>query len=308
MRVADLFAGCGGLSLGFQEAGYDVVVAYDAWEPAINCYRANFKHPVVQMDLSAVEDAIKSISHFNPDIIVGGPPCQDFSHAGRRSEGARASLSVTFAEIVKGIHPNWFVFENVDRSRNSLAYAAARKIFKEADYGLTEVVLNASRCGVPQSRKRFICIGCSGESDGFMDWTIASRMSDKPMTIRDYLGDKLGIEHYYRHPRNYNRRGVFSIDEPSPTIRGVNRPVPSGYLGHHNDPVEVSDDLRPLSTYERALIQTFPESYKWLGTKTDMEQMIGNAVPVKLAYFVAQAIMAYTNVGSGVYCGRKAVY
>ena len=108
------------------------------------------------------------------------------------------------------------------------------------------------------------------------------------------MNDELGLEFYYRHPRNYSRRGVFSIDEPSPTVRGVNRPIPKGYLGHHGDPAHRdTPNLRPLSTLERARLQTFPKSFKWFGSKTDLEQIIGNAVPVKLAEFVATALKEY---------------
>ncbi len=114
------------------------------------------------------------------------------------------------------------------------------------------------------------------------------------MTIRDYLGNKLGLEHYYRHPRNYSRRGVFSIDEPSPTVRGVNRPIPSGYAKHSGDPVNVElSQIRPLTTKERSYLQTFPEDFEWIGTKTNLEQMVGNAVPVNLAEFVANAIKEF---------------
>jgi len=118
------------------------------------------------------------------------------------------------------------------------------------------------------------------------------------MTIRDYLGESLGIEYYYRHPRNYNRRGIFSIDEPSPTVRGVNRPLPSGYKKHAGDPPDVNlKTTRPLTTIERSYLQTFPESFKFHGTKTNLEQMIGNAVPVNLARFVAKGILEYKKYG-----------
>ena len=111
----------------------------------------------------------------------------------------------------------------------------------------------------------------------------------------DYFGNSLGIEYYYRHPRSYARRGVFSIYEPSPTIRGVNRPIPKGYSKHEGDPVDITENLRPLTTKERSLIQTFPESFVFNGTKTNLEQIIGNAVPVKLAEFVANCIADYIN-------------
>ncbi len=100
---------------------------------------------------------------------------------------------------------------------------------------------------------------------------------------------------YYRYPRNYNRRAIFSIDEPAPTMRGVNRPVPKGYPGHPNDACELGPSVRALTTAERALIQTFPPNFTWIGNKTDTEQMVGNAVPVKLAEFVANVFIAYID-------------
>ena len=293
MKVVDLFAGCGGLSLGFQNAGYDIVAAYDWWGPAINVYRENFSsHSIYQMDLSDTDAAVRHIQPFAPDMIIGGPPCQDFSHAGKRMEGKRASLTEAYATIVSKISPEWFVMENVDRAQQSEAYKRARQILKEAGYGLTEHVYDASLCGVPQKRKRFICVGKKNEEDGFLSQSIAEHEASKPMTMRDYFGNSLGIDYYYRHPRNYSRRGVFSMDEPSPTVRGVNRPIPQGYVRHPNDPESVVG-LRPLTTLERAQVQTFPKDFIFNGSKTDLEQIIGNAVPVKLAEFVGNRIADY---------------
>lgn len=290
MRTVDLFAGCGGLSLGFQEQGFDIVAAFEWWNAAVKCYNANFAHPIYQADLSDTEKVIPLIKALQPDIIIGGPPCQDFSHAGKRIEAARAGLTDSYALIVSSVRPKCFVMENVDRARNSNAYAKARTVFKEAGYGLTEIVLDASLCGTPQKRKRFICFGVLGEEDNFALNTFKSGLSEKPLTLREYFGDDLGFEFYYRHPRNYNRRAIFSIDEPAPTMRGVNRPVPKGYPGHPNDACPVSPDIHALTTSERALIQTFPPDFKWIGNKTEVEQMIGNAVPVNLAQYVAQTV------------------
>jgi DNA (cytosine-5)-methyltransferase 1 len=180
--------------------------------------------------------------------------------------------------------------ENVDRAQKSASYSAARQIFKNAGYGLTEVILDASFCGVPQRRKRFFCIGAKETADGFLLEHISQCMSKKEMTLRDYFGTSLDFEYYYRHPRNYSRRAVYTIDEPSPTVRGMNRPVPPGYPGHHKDAKKLDNSIRALTTLERALIQTFPPNFKWNGNKTEMEQMIGNAVPIKLAEFVANAL------------------
>ncbi len=152
-------------------------------------------------------------------------------------------------------------------------------------------VLDASRCGVPQARKRFFMIGGLNERDQFLNEPLERLQAKTPMTLRDYFGNRLKLEHYYRHPRSYARRGIFSVDEPSPTIRGVNRPIPEGYPGHPGDPVQVSDAIRPLTTRERASVQTFPDDYLLVGTKTDIEQVIGNAVPVNLAKYVAVRLL-----------------
>lgn len=303
-RVVDLFAGCGGLSLGFQNAGFKIVGAYEFWETAASCYEDNFCHPVLREDLSDVKKAVQSIKTFEPDIIIGGPPCQDFSHAGKRIEDKRAALTGAFAEIVTTIAPCWFVMENVDRTQNSSTYSEARAIYKNANYGLTEIVLDASFCGVPQRRKRFFCMGSKNTDDGFLSEYLIQNLSEKEMTIRDYFGSAIDFEHYYRHPRNYNRRAVYTIDEPSPTVRGMNRPVPPGYPGHPNDAKELDDSIRALTTLERALIQTFPANYKWNGNKTDMEQMIGNAVPIKLAEYVAKALAYHIKCQENEHCIR----
>lgn len=293
MRIVDLFAGCGGMSRGFENAGYDVVAAFELWETAAECYEQNFDHPIFRQDLSEPCEAEKIIRTYAPEMIIGGPPCQDFSHAGKRIEAGRASLTGSYAEIIKVIRPKYFVMENVDRAQKSNAYAYARQTFKETGYGLTEIVLDASKCGVPQKRKRFFCIGVLNAPDDCVKPFIECKMSEKETTLRDYFGNTLDFEFYYRHPRNYSRRGIFSIDEPAPTMRGVNRPVPKGYPGHPNDACPLNDSIRALTTLERALIQTFPADFKWKGNKTDTEQMIGNAVPVKLAEFVANSVSDY---------------
>jgi DNA (cytosine-5)-methyltransferase 1 len=293
MQTIDLFSGCGGMSLGFQNAGFEIKVAFDKWDAAINVYQQNFDHPIHQVDLSDAKAAGR-LKQYTPEIIIGGPPCQDFSSAGKRDETlGRADLTVTFAEIVADIRPNWFVMENVERIKKSHVLKTAKAILRKAGYGLTEEVLLASHCGVPQSRKRYFLVGELGGQDNSLLPYYKKNMTQKPMTVHDYLGDSLGIEHYYRHPRSYQRRAIFSIHEPSPTIRGVNRPIPKNYKRHSGDPVPITSALRPLTTQERASIQTFPSNFAFEGTKSQMEQMIGNAVPARLAQFVANCILEY---------------
>ena len=294
LKVIDLFSGCGGLSLGFQNCGLEIVAAFENWQPAINVYQQNFNHPIFDYDLNQLNGNYSIFQKFAPDIIIGGPPCQDFSSAGKRNENlGRGDLSITFAEIVANVRSQWFVMENVALFQKSQKYQQFRQIIKSAGYGVTEKVIDASLCGVPQKRKRFFCIGELGGKDNSLLPYLERHLSTKSTTIRDYLGNSLGIEYYYRHPRSYQRRAIFSIDEPSPTIRGVNRPIPKNYQQHPGDVAPVNADVRPLTTIERSYIQTFPENFIFTGSKTDLEQMIGNAVPVTLAQYVANCILIY---------------
>jgi DNA (cytosine-5)-methyltransferase 1 len=293
LKTVDLFAGCGGMSLGFQNADFEILAAFDNWAKALAVYQKNFSHPTHLFDLQNSQ-AWQHIQDYTPELLIGGPPCQDFSSAGKRDESlGRADLTIIFAKIVSIVRPQFFVMENVERITKTATLSQTKHLLQEAGYGLSESILKASLCGVPQDRKRYFLIGELGGKEGNISPYLQANLAEQEMTVHDYLGDTLGIDYYYRHPRNYSRRGIYSIHEPSPTIRGVNRPIPQGYLGHSADPIARFDTLRPLTTKERSLIQTFPEQFCFEGTKSDVEQMLGNAVPVKLAEFVANALKQY---------------
>lgn len=297
MRTVDLFSGCGGMSLGFQSVGYNVVAAFENWSAAIDCYKQNFKHPVLKADLSKEDEAVALIKNYQPDLIIGGPPCQDFSNAGNRTEGERAELTHSFAKIVVAVRPKFFVMENVARASESDAYCKAKKLFVDNGYGLTEIVLDASHCNVPQKRNRFFCIGGLTQKDDFLSAILKAKQTVLPLSVRDYYTEKnyaLEFEHYYRHPRSYKRRAIFSVDTPAPTIRGVNRPKPSEYKKHESDPVDPAN-IRSMTPRERARIQTFPDSFVFPENTANAEQMIGNAVPVQLAAFVASCLSDFVS-------------
>lgn len=295
-KVIDLFAGCGGLSLGFQNAGFKVVAAFDNWDEAINIYKLNFSHPIIKRDLADTED-LSDLECYHPDIIIGGPPCQDYSSAGHRDEDlGRAKLTIDYAEIITRIRPQYFLMENVPTIQKSEKLAIVLNMFQNAGYGISRMVLDASKCGVPQKRRRYIVVGGLGEHDGFLDELLVSRQTKKSMTLRDYFGESLGFQYYFRVPRSYSRRGIFSIDEPSMTIRGVDRPIPPGYIGHPNDPAPLTQNIRTLTPQERSWIQTFPRDFNWgERSKTNLNQAIGNAVPVKMAEYIANCLMTYIN-------------
>ncbi len=296
MRVVDLFVGCGGMSLGFEQAGLELVAAFDHWEPAVRTYEKNFRHPIHNIDLSTIN--VDLIKMYQPDIIIGGPPCQDFSSAGKRDEAlGRADLTLSFATLIKQILPEHFVMENVDLVQKSKAYQDAKHILENAGYRIKEIVLNAAYCGVPQSRKRLFVFGDLQPRNGNVLEFIHMCLAREELTVRQYyretFGEQPAVDYYYRHPRSYARRAIFSVDEPSPTIRGVNRPIPSTYKLHSGDAIQHLANVRPLTTKERAIIQTFPPKFEFVGNKSEIEQMLGNAVPVKMAEFIARGFLSY---------------
>lgn len=308
MPVVDLFCGCGGLSKGFELAGFNIVAAFDNWQSALTCYNANFNHNAQLLNLNDVDSAVNAIRPHVPTVIIGGPPCQEFSNAGRRKEGPLADLTYKYAQIIATLRPQYFVMENVPRAKESQAYARARALYKANHYGLTEVILDASRCGVPQHRNRFFCIGALNATDGFLMEEIFRYYIGEEISVADYFASsniELGIKAYYRHPTTYSRRAIFGTNEVAPTIRGVNRPKPATYNHHDKDavPADQMNDITQLTLHQRAIIQTFPRDYQLENlqiARCDLEQMIGNAVPVELARFVANRLQEYIqNIADG---------
>ncbi|MTH94990.1 DNA (cytosine-5-)-methyltransferase [Roseibium sp. RKSG952] len=294
MKTVDLFCGCGGLSLGLERAGFNVVLGMDFNEGAMSTYRKNLEHDAILSDLKDRDRTRALMRIYAPEVIAGGPPCQDYSSAGKRNEGGRASLTLEFADAVIYALPKVFIMENVEPAIRSETYRQANDLFRAAGYGLTQRVLDASLCGVPQKRKRLFVVGAIGYEDGWLNDVIEERLADQPMSVREYMGDEIDIEHYYRHPRSYKRRGVFSIDEPSATIRGVNREPSGTYTAHPGDVADPSHvSVRALTVNERSRVQTFPREFVWPEklSKTALEQMIGNAVPVELGRFVGECVL-----------------
>lgn len=160
LSVIDLFSGCGGLSLGFEEVGFRVLSAYDSWLPAVESYRRNFTHPITHGELSP------STKLPSADVIMGGPPCQGFSSAGLRREGDhRNTLISVFVAMILQVRPRAFVFENVE---GFLTGEGGRFVFEllepliDSGYRIHLRKLNASNYGIPQHRKRVLAIGGLG--------------------------------------------------------------------------------------------------------------------------------------------------
>lgn len=165
-KVIDLFAGVGGLSLGFENQGFDVVLANEYDESIANAYSLNHKTTkmivgdITKLNLEDVFSEYKD----KIDVIIGGPPCQGFSQKGKRKtiHDERNFLFQYYVKVVTLVNPRYFVMENVPNlltAENGYFGNEVKELFKKLGYVLNTAVLNASDYGVPQNRKRAVIIG-----------------------------------------------------------------------------------------------------------------------------------------------------
>jgi DNA (cytosine-5)-methyltransferase 1 len=305
MNVLSLFCGCGGLDSGFDaNDAFTIRRAIDRMKHAVETYNRNYSPDNPHAEVGDVRGLLADGYDlgFRPDVIIGGPPCQDFSSAGRQVLGERAELTPAFCAVVERYRPRFFVMENVPAIRRAgaaiLADITAR--FRAAGYGLTMRVVFMPDYDVPQSRKRFFIIGeHGGEDDGLAAALDAAKAPVR--SIREYMARHPAVdmrlggkEFVYRHPRSYARRGVFSIDELHPTVRGCLRSMPPTYRFHDGDRSKNRDEIAPPSVELVARMQTFPETYQFSDTRKNA-LIIGNAVPP-----------AFSRVVAGIIAGRAA--
>ena len=202
LNIIDLFCGCGGLSLGFESAGFNVLLGIDMWEDALVTYRHNHKNGnTLCADLATlpVEEVDKAINHEKVDVIIGGPPCQGFSIAGKRIvDDERNKLYKSFVRMVAYFKPKAFVLENVPNIL-SIGEGAVRESiindFSELGYKVTYKVLLAADYGVPQNRRRAIFVGMLEGTFDFEIPTVAHKvttaeaLSDLPEGSQSYKSD-----------------------------------------------------------------------------------------------------------------------
>lgn len=313
MKVVELFCGAGGMSLGLKRAGFEILAAYDSEQDAVDTYRHNVGDHVHKRDLTDLLGIIPEIITLGPDMIAGGPPCQDYSVAGKRQEGSNAKLTLAYAIVIASVRPQWFLMENVVQAANSKSWSEAKALLKKAGYGISESRIDFSFYGVPQARKRLIVVGRLGEQDGFLQSSIVKAAKPTRRTVRqafarnaaefgspdnvmqtDYI-QILSKRHLYTRPFRAGR-AVRSIDEPYPTItrtsaEPISEKFRAEYTGHENDsaPLEAAAEVnqRFLSR-----IQGFPEVWKWCSSnKRRTMVMIANAVPPPAARIIGAVIL-----------------
>lgn len=313
--VLSLFAGAGGLDLGFRggftflgksypRTAFDIVKAYDINPKAVETYNANLE-PVCE---------VKDVTTLNPnelpraDVALGGFPCQDFSLAGKRQgiNVHRGNLYKALVLAVEATRPKIFVAENVKGLLTANAGLAIRIItddFANAGpgYKIHMTLLNAADFGVPQRRERVFIVGVRKDLEGDFDFPepthapplLADERDLSPwITAKEALADLEDEERLKSMPNwewskaSKNRgqgNNPIKPDEPSPTIRAE----------HHGN-IEFHYSLpRRLSVREAARLQSFPDDFVFQAPMSEAYKLVGNAVPPVLAWHLAVAIQEF---------------
>jgi len=330
--VIDLFCGAGGLSTGFEMAGYRVLLGIDNCKACVETFQKNHKGAkVMQEDIRGIdsEKVMNLIDGAVVDVIVGGPPCQGFSVAGERDPNdPRNSLFREFVRIVKNVGPKWFVMENVTGllvSKTTSGEDVSTIItgeFTRIGYEVEKRVLMSADYGVPQKRKRVIFIGTNTgipinfpqpthaekpyvtlEGNYVERWVPVSKVVlDENNVGKSYFHSqkmiKGFVERKKKHLANGNGFGwqILKMDKPSYTIS-------ARYWKDGGDALIMytPEKVRMLTELECARIQSFPDYYQFMGNKKERYQQIGNAVPPLLGKAIASNLAKHLRTGSATH-------
>lgn len=320
MRIVSLFSGAGGMDLGFEKAGFEIVFANEFDKTIWATYEKNHMAPLNKNDIRNVSsDDIPEC-----DGIIGGPPCQSWSEAGalRGINDERGKLFYEYIRILRDKKPKFFVAENVSGMLADIHQEAVQNIiksFEDAGYKISVSLVNAVDYNVPQDRKRVFYVGI--REDINVEFSFP-KPSEQRYTLKDVIWDLkdsaipalktnktngsscLVSNHEYMiggfSTMYMSRNRVRGWDEPSFTIQAGGRHAPIHPQApkmifvekNRREFVKGKEDLyRRLSVRECARIQTFPDTFEFVYTDlTNAYKMIGNAVPVNLAYAVAREI------------------
>lgn len=320
MKLISLFSGAGGLDLGFQKAGYEILAANEFDKTIWETYEKNHEAKLLKGDICK----IFSDEFPECDGIIGGPPCQSWSEAGslKGINDPRGQLFYQYIRILIDKKPKFFLAENVKgmmAKRHDIAVKNIVSQFEQAGYDVYIHLLNASDYGVPQDRKRVFYVGF--RKDLRINFVPPEPYENK-LTFRDAIydlkdnalpaleknktnGEKCNFpNHEYfigaYSPIFMSRNRVRGWDEQAFTVQASGRQcqlhpqAPKMIKKEKNKQIFVpgKEELyRRLSVRECARIQGFPDNFKFYYTNlNDAYKMIGNAVPVNLAYEMAKAI------------------
>ena len=323
MNIISLFSGAGGLDLGFHNAGFHTIVANEYDKKICTTFKINFPDTdLIEGDIRKVTET-KFPSHVTG--IIGGPPCQSWSEAGtlRGIEDARGQLFYEYIRILKAVQPLFFVAENVSgmlAARHSQAVNGFMSLFDKAGYDVNLKMLNANDFNVPEDRDRIFYIGFRKDLE-IQDFKYPTPQNHKP-TLRESIwdlkdtaipalpknktnGDKCIVPNHEYFIGAFStifmsRNRVRGWDEPGFTVQASGRQcqlhpqAPKMIKTEKNKQIFVPGKehlYRRMSVREVARVQSFPDTFQFLYEEVDYGyKMIGNAVPVNLAYHVAMAV------------------
>lgn len=331
LNMYAFFAGGGGMHLGFEDAGFNLVLASDIMKAAEDTHLYNSPDvPFVREDIRKLtaERLISAARGIRPDIIVGGPPCQGFSTLGDKLSGdPRNALFETYAHLVEELEPKFFVLENV-KSLVTL-YGGRFKdhiigLFNKIGYRVSWTVLDAADYGVPQFRKRVIFFGTRHDAPfNFPAATHGPNAKLPYVTTWDAIQDlvRRGSEVSNHIPLDHSERVTARYklipeggrlpppEELPPEIRRTNfgntykrldRKRPSLTMVPGNNAFPVHPTLhRSLTPREAARLQSFPDERVFIGDRRTQCILVGNAVPPKLARALAESIQHHARLKGG---------
>ena len=301
----DLFAGCGGMSKGLENAGMECVGFVEFWQPAIDTHLNNLGGVLIGKDITQIQE--KDIKQYvgKIDVVVGGPPCQGFSMAGKRNvNDDRNRLFIDYMRFIKIIKPRLFVMENVQgigSMKNPDGESVLKEImrlFKKAGYDVDAKVLNSSNYNVPQKRQRAIFIGNRIGAENKYPAFIGKKFLKEVLTLPYEEIEEL--QHVYEKPKKLQNYRFSHIKEGSNygLFKSTNKKLKSdGFSctitksGRYIHP----EYNRIVSVRECARIQTFPDDFKFAGSMRQMYMQIGNAVPVNMAEAIGRSVMEVLN-------------
>lgn len=317
MNTLDLFCGCGGFSTGLKDAGLNIVAGIDIWDKAIQTYKNNHDGISLCEDLTiySPEKFCEKNKISNIDVIIGGPPCQGFSMAGKRDlNDPRNSLFMEFSKYIEFFKPKIFVMENVigilsqKTSDNVKCIDIIMEILGR-NYNCIICKVMASDFEVPQNRKRVLIIGIHKKYNIKPSEPI--KIIENPenrIPVSSVLLSRENIEEKYylseRAIQGINRKKERMINESKgfgAQFLNLDKPsftIPSRYWKDGYDAlVKYSDtEIRRLTITELKRIQTFPEEYIFSGSNKDVIIQIGNAVPCKLSYHIGKYIKSILEI------------
>ncbi|MCU9931689.1 DNA cytosine methyltransferase [Mycoplasmopsis felis] len=314
-KMIDLFAGAGGLTYGFWKEGFDIVETIEFWKPATETYNYNFKTNIIPLDITNQETKDNLYNDWTNkiDLIIGGFPCQGFSMAGKRSqEDDRNKLYLHTVDIIKNIKPEVFVLENVKGILSYKEYDGIKvtdkiiELLNKSGYYCKFILLDCSKFGIPQKRERVIFIGTKKKNKDKVDKTIKmlDNYNEKVMNVYEAIFDlkdapeNIDFNHIFtKHKNDFIEKikntpvGKSPMKNYSDAFRRIDYYKPSPTVKENHGGVHIHPELhRVLTPRELARLQSFPDEFIFLGTKSNILKQIGNAVPPKLSEVIAKMI------------------